>query len=359
MNLMRSNFISAFELKKWFADRIGTLVNLDQRIKEQNDRYVLSYHRVLTELQAEKQGVHHSLWITPERFEYQIQWMINIGDIVDYETIMDSTRPNNRPLFSLTFDDGWKDNYETAVPILKKYQISAVFFLATDAISTGELYWPQDIATKTKQKLLGNPASRSRVKKALVDNWPVKIEKKFIDIASMEMTEGWIEALKVVGQDERQQRIFNYFKDIKADSTPLAGYIMNWDELRDLRSQGFFFGSHTHNHTILENISNREIEFELEKSKEFIFKNLQINPNSFCYPNGRYSGKEGIPLSRLGYLYGFCLDERSLRQCKNNYFIPRFIVNEKNSINHNYFKLFLLGATFYRSKPHRHTKEKI
>ncbi len=345
--------MSVFALRKFLAGKIGAMVNLDRIISDRCDRYVFSYHRVLTESQAEMEGVHHSLWITPDSLNTQIKWMKSLGDIVDYERIMDTGKPNDRPLFTITFDDGWKDCYKNAVPILKKHHVPAVFFLTTHAICTGELYWPQDIATKTRQVLLENPRSDNQIRRAVLKDMPVIKGRNFNTLSSMEMIEYWIEGLKPLGDDERQQRIFNYFNRIQADTAPLTGYIMDWDEVKEMHDQGFFFGSHTHNHTILENLSTREIEFELEKSKEIILENLKIDLNSFCYPNGRYSGKEGDILSRCGYLYGFCLDDRSMRHCKDNYYIPRFIVNERNCTNHNYFKLFLIEALFYRSAPHR------
>lgn len=346
--------MSVFALRQFIAHGVGATVSLDRIISERRDRYVLSYHRILTAYQAENDGVHHSLWITPERFLSQIKWMRSIGEIVDYSRIVDTATPNEQPLFTITFDDGWRDCYEYAFPILKEYQVPSLFFLTTDAICSGDLYWPQDIATKTHRAYKKGFCSATQILAALSESWPEKMRGQNVkNICLMEMLERWIESLKLICDEERQQLTYDYFKHIQVSTSPLTGYIMSWNEARIMHKHGVMFGSHTHNHTILENLPSEQIEFELTKSKELILEKLQIEVNSFCYPNGRYSGEEGAILSRCGYLYGFRLDNMSLRQCNDNFYIPRFIVSERNTFCQDYFKLCLLEVPFYRSKPHK------
>ena len=46
----------------------------------------------------------------------------------------------------ITFDDGYRDNYTLAFPILRKHGVQAVFFLPTAFIGTGKLPWWDVIA---------------------------------------------------------------------------------------------------------------------------------------------------------------------------------------------------------------------
>jgi len=87
---------------------------------------VLMYHSV-----AEGDN---PLSISPEKFEKQIKYLkennfkfLTIQDLEDINNI-----PNKSVL--ITFDDGYKDNFITAIPILKKYGASSIFFIVTGLI---------------------------------------------------------------------------------------------------------------------------------------------------------------------------------------------------------------------------------
>ena len=91
---------------------------------------ILLYHRIANE--------DNELCVSPERFEQQIQALSNAG----YQTItlkqmkqlvLSGAADNlpNRPLL-ITFDDGYKDTYTTAYPILRKYGFTGVIFVVPD-----------------------------------------------------------------------------------------------------------------------------------------------------------------------------------------------------------------------------------
>lgn len=340
------------DVKKILANKIEKNINLDNIIFSICDRYILGYHHVINKEQATKDGVHSSLWITPESFERQIQWMQSIGDIVDYRTILDTTFFNDRPLFTLTFDDGWKDNYANALPILAKFNLPAHIFLATEAIEHDSLFWTEDIAVKTRRVI--NNEGAKHIDKALNNCWPsVTYGFKTRTNSAMGKVQCWIEMLKLVSEDERNKLMNKYFKDLNLSTKPCQGYLLSWDNAKEMLNHGISFGSHSHKHTILKGLPTDQIEFELRESKQIIEERLQTKVDSFCYPNARYNGNEGFLLARCGYKYGFCIDNQSLRRCTDMYYLPRFIVSESSDSNLSYFKMRLLEAPFYRTKPHK------
>jgi peptidoglycan/xylan/chitin deacetylase (PgdA/CDA1 family) len=103
---------------------------------------VLLYHRL--------GGVHHPLYITPERFDAQIQTLKEHGftslSLQQYEAYIlgTTTKLPEKPLL-ITFDDGDIDNYELASPILKRHGFKATFFIPTsfmdrqDCITTSQI----------------------------------------------------------------------------------------------------------------------------------------------------------------------------------------------------------------------------
>jgi peptidoglycan/xylan/chitin deacetylase (PgdA/CDA1 family) len=100
---------------------------------------VLLYHRVSDELRD-------SLTVGIEQFDAQMEWLRRHHQIVSIADIIHGKVPRNtaRPVIAVTFDDGYLDNYEHAVPILLRHQVPAAFFVSTGAIGTTEGF-PHDV----------------------------------------------------------------------------------------------------------------------------------------------------------------------------------------------------------------------
>lgn len=101
---------------------------------------ILMYHYISTPPRnADKYRI--DLSVTPQDFERQLQFLrtndytaISLYDLYDHLTLGRSLPP--KPVV-LTFDDGYRDQYENAFPLLKKYGMAGTFFLSTDFINAG------------------------------------------------------------------------------------------------------------------------------------------------------------------------------------------------------------------------------
>ncbi len=90
------------------------------------------------------------LSVRPREFEAQMEWLavngyhpIRLSDMVD-ALLYDSPLPE-KPIV-LTFDDGYLDNYQNALPVLKNYHFPGTFFVITQFIDdskTGYMSWSQ------------------------------------------------------------------------------------------------------------------------------------------------------------------------------------------------------------------------
>lgn len=82
-------------------------------------------------------------YVSPEMFEQQMEWLkSNNYHVITYKQLYEAltantTLPSNPVV--ITFDDGDKDQYENAFPILKKYNYPAIFFIET--ITIGKSQW--------------------------------------------------------------------------------------------------------------------------------------------------------------------------------------------------------------------------
>ena len=89
---------------------------------------ILMYHSI----RKDPGETHSELVVTPESFEKQLKFLQSKG--YKFLTISEllNSKSNQYPRVAITFDDGFKDNYEIAFPLLRKYGAKATIYLAPD-----------------------------------------------------------------------------------------------------------------------------------------------------------------------------------------------------------------------------------
>ena len=119
------------------------------------DRYVvpiLMYHRVgdSPSNSIYHQGVHHESLnaVSVKVFDRQMAYLKNNGytviSLADLVEGFHKSRMFDRKTAVITFDDGYKDNYTNAFPILKKYDLPATVFVISDSVGTADfMTWEQ------------------------------------------------------------------------------------------------------------------------------------------------------------------------------------------------------------------------
>ena len=316
------------KIRSALARSIDRTLDLESLLIKRRARYIVCYHRVLSAAQAEDQWVHHSMWITPETFQSQVRWFQQVGEIVPYHRLLDFTQPNERPLFSITFDDGWRDNLTTALPILKSLKAPFTIFLTTSVLETGHLLWPDDLTLKTRTSLRKVP--EPEVRHLIQALFP---EPRSTDSAlpTKTMLEEATEELKVISETERSDRLQHFFELLGIDAEPLRGQMMTWADALEMRKSGVHFGSHSHTHRICSEASAAELRYELETSMSQLESHLAIEIDAFAYPNARYKGTEAAILREMGYQCAFRLHNLPAQANTDPYFIPRYICSENTA----------------------------
>jgi peptidoglycan/xylan/chitin deacetylase (PgdA/CDA1 family) len=237
---------------------------------------VLAYHRV----DLDSNYPWTITPVTPDIFELEMEYLhrnyhvIPLDELCNALENLDELPPNTAVV---TIDDGYKDVYTNAYPVLKKYNIPATVFLTTGLIGTGELLWTHKVRyliwetklDKLELQPLGTYSLNSDNSRILTGNTIVSNLKKI----PRKTRDEYIERLvKVCGVDVPD----NLGKDL----------FLNWDEVRAMNNNGINFGAHTVNHPILSRISLDEAKSEILNSKQHIERELGQEVTTFCYPNG-------------------------------------------------------------------------
>jgi peptidoglycan/xylan/chitin deacetylase (PgdA/CDA1 family) len=121
-----------YSLKIWFRRFLW------QRILKRKV-VVLLYHRV-------SDDARDNLTVGIEQFDRQMAMVRRHCHVVSIEQMLNggAAQPARKPIVCVTFDDGYRDNYDHAVPILLRHQVPASFFVCTDIIGTNRAL-PHDL----------------------------------------------------------------------------------------------------------------------------------------------------------------------------------------------------------------------
>jgi len=117
---------------------------------------VLMYHRIcdLTEREA-RSPLIRDLTVSPADFDEQIRYLVENGftilSVKEVESALREERPLPEKAVALTMDDGYRDNFTCAFPILWKYGVPATVFLVTSVVGDGRhLSWDDARAMQAK-----------------------------------------------------------------------------------------------------------------------------------------------------------------------------------------------------------------
>jgi peptidoglycan/xylan/chitin deacetylase (PgdA/CDA1 family) len=174
----------------------------------------------------------------------------------------------------VTFDDGYRDNFENAMPILDQFGIRAAFYVTVDSIEKGQLPWPSRVRfalRTTRRGTWTDPAGArwSLETKAGRDRAFAKASEHCCRLAGAAQ-ERLVAGIEV----ELATRI-------PPDSERL---MMNWDELQKLSEGGHVVGSHTLSHPNVAQIPFADVRVELEQSRSCLEKQLNHPVVHFSYP---------------------------------------------------------------------------
>ncbi len=205
---------------------------------------------------------------------------------------------------AVTFDDGFKDVFETAFPILEKYQIPATIFLTVGMISSKELiplhklYYLLD---KVDIESIINEIQASYPHLSDVDPPMFRALKETGDKIELRKGLDRLLGFSVCSVEGRKllEALCSKFEVTDAAHITEKLYL-SWDDVKKMDGEGISFGAHTMSHPILSDLEYGEQRSEIVYSKQIIETKLNKSVDFFAYP--------------FGYL-----DERTKEIVKNNF----------------------------------------
>lgn len=152
---------------------------------------------------------------------------------------------------ALTFDDGYADNAEYALPILLRHGLSATFFIASAYLDGGQMWNDHVIAYARRNKM------------------------------SVHQLDDMLRQLKYLPFDGRQR--------VAESLTPTADpcLMLRSHQVKALAAAGMEIGAHTHQHPILSRMGDDDARRDIARGKAVLEGITQQAVSLFAYPNGK------------------------------------------------------------------------
>jgi len=299
--------------------------------------FILMYHRVLVDPKDQIVPVQPGMYVTKKSFKKQLNYLTKHHKVVKLIDLLDMQyrERKHENVCSITFDDGWIDNYEVAFPLLYERNIPATFFLATNLIGTQKWFWPDEVAFFISKF---NPKMRGAIFSQV--NIPIEIKQMLVKIkyTNTEMLTNLVYKIKSL-PSMQMEKIITTVRDSIKNNMPDLRLLMNWENVLEMHNTGLAdFQPHTHNHQILTNVDYVTAEYEIKRSKEIIEAKLNKKVDCFCYPSGKYSSDIIEILQKYNIRYALTTEKGYVLSSSNQFSINRIGVHDCMSSNNILFK---------------------
>ncbi|MBV8757236.1 MAG: polysaccharide deacetylase family protein [Deltaproteobacteria bacterium] len=285
----------------------GALLGL-RRIAQPRWLPVVTFHRVLDPTRYSPylfdDGVVDA---APDEFERHVRTIsrhftpVGVDEVV---AAMDGVPLPKNPIL-VTFDDGYKDNLEVALPILKRHNVKAVFFIATHYLSQRRMFWWDRI----------NYILKRSSRKQIHVSYPSESDLSLATDADRAAT---IRAMLRIVKTHVGLDLERFLQELAAaaevpwddhlDRSLAEEALMTWDQVRELRDAGMDIQSHTRTHRVLQTLDATQLRDELRGSRDDLEREMNAPITAISYPVGhRLQEREDVrqALRDAGYKLGF------------------------------------------------------
>ncbi len=228
-----------------------------------------------------------------------------------------------RPSFAITFDDGYADNAEIALPILQRLGLQATFYISTGYLNGGRM-WNDSVIEVVRAAPVGT------------------IELSVFDLPVMHIAHDGdrrnvidtvLRHIKHQAPAERQQRVDAF---VASSGAFLPNNLMMRDaQVRELHQAGMTLGAHTLTHPILAAQDVDAARREIVEGKAALEKITGEPVQTFAYPNGRphqdYRAEHVQMVKDAGFEFAVSTALGTARAASDPYQLPRFTPWDMNT----------------------------
>jgi peptidoglycan/xylan/chitin deacetylase (PgdA/CDA1 family) len=242
---------------------------------------IVGYHRVVEDFASSAQTSIPSLLVSRGMLERHLDWIgrrYRFVDLDELGALLESGRPIDRPVAAITFDDGYRDFYDHALPVLQKKGVPAALFVVTDLVGTAEAQ--------------------------IHDKLYLLLARRYARAAGVEPYQALRTLLENVPFTGLQEAVHALESEYPIPE-PACSPSVTWEELGRIHRAGIVVGSHTRTHIVMTNETCERVIAEVAGSRRDLERTLGTVVRHFAYPSGIYNSASVNAVADAGYQFGF------------------------------------------------------
>jgi peptidoglycan/xylan/chitin deacetylase (PgdA/CDA1 family) len=279
---------------------------------------VLNYHRVVEDYAASAGQYMPEMLVSRRTLERHLDWLGRRYRFLSLDELgarLESGEPFNKPVAAITFDDGYRDVYDHAFPLLKRKGIPSAVFVVTDLIGTSRLQIYDKLYLLLHRAFSlwrSVPCDLARLLHGLGIRLPMlgMDEVKQVRHLAKDPFTAMRVLFTALPHAELYRVIEALAAEVEIDESELKElHVCSWDMLAELHRAGVTIGSHTQTHALLTNEHWHKVLDETAGSRQVLERKLGLTIKHFAYPNGSFDAAavRAVAVSGYGLAYTTCL----------------------------------------------------
>lgn len=289
--------------------------------------------------------------LTAQEFDKQLEFLCKDHEPISHHDLKKHFSNTEYKLpdkcFYITFDEGLKQQFTNAIPILNKYQIGASFFIPTMPLHD------RKISLVEKQRICQYTCfSKYRdfldsFMKTLFQQYPhLESEQLYPTEENIIAQKDYLAEFEFYSTEERFyrkvrndylsaqifERVINkiFLSKYGSESEFIDSYYMTWEEIGKTESLNMVIGGHSHSHPMLDKLSIVDMKNEINLSLSILNEKLKNRVDTYAYPYGTYNQCVSSYLRDVGIIYSFATGNRENEHPVHPYEILRI---DESSLN--------------------------
>jgi len=276
---------------------------------------VLILHRVLPQVDP-----LFPLEVDATRFDELCRWTKDWFNVLPLDEAAQRLKSGSLPAraAAISFDDGYADNHDVALPILQRHGLTATFFVTTGYLDGGRM-WNDTLIEAVRGTALPELD---------LSGLPLPLQR-LATVTPAQRTEAIMKVIAACKYLEPQQRAEVVAEIAARSGTQLpTDLMMRADQVRALRRAGMQVGAHTVTHPILARLDEAQARREIVDGKQQLESLLGEPVSLFAYPNGK-PGEDYRPdnvelVRQAGFDAAFSTAWGSAHRHTDPFQVPRF-----------------------------------